>query len=81
MALIEFLEEGTVHGRCFLCRGKNNFTGGKVPGPPSTLENFSQLLMSMFQNIFSIQKMFLAELWYESISSGDQYVNLHSTIG
>jgi hypothetical protein len=71
MALIEFLEEGTVHGRCFLCCGKNNFTRGKAPGPPSTLENFSQLLMSMFQNIFSIQKMFLAELWYESISSGD----------
>jgi len=57
------------------------FAQGKAPGPPSTLEKFSQLLMSMFQNIFSIQKMFLAELWYESISSGAQYVNLHSTIG
>jgi hypothetical protein len=67
-----------------LCCGKN-FTQGKAkaPGPPSTLEKFSQLLMSiMFQNIFSIQKMFLAELWYESIiSSGAQKVNLDSTIG
>jgi hypothetical protein len=57
-----------------------NFSQGKAPGPPSTLEKFSPLLMSMFQNIFSIQKMFLAELWYESISSGAQYVKLHSTI-
>jgi hypothetical protein len=78
MALIEFLEEGTVRGRCFLCCGKN---GVRHLGPPSTLENFSQLSMSMFQNIFSIQKMFLAELCYESISIGAQYVNLHSTIG
>ncbi len=29
MALIEFLEEGTVRGRCFLCCGKN-FTQGKA---------------------------------------------------
>lgn len=60
MAVIEFLEEGTVHGRCFLCCGKN-FTQSKAPGPPSILEKFSQLLISMFQNIFSIQKMVLAE--------------------